>query len=55
MKPLEPPVDARRGLLEARLRFWLTVPRATAMCAKIEAELRGEPMARTESQARSGA
>ncbi len=31
--------DYRRGLLESRLRFWLAVPNAAAMCARIEAEL----------------
>ncbi len=46
--------DYRRGLLESRLRFWASVPNATAMCARIEAELRGEPMARPEPQQRSG-
>ena len=41
MNPAQPTYDWKRGLLEARLRFWLTVPNATAMCAKIEAELNG--------------
>ena len=31
--------DYRRGLLESRLRFWLTVPSAAAMVARLEAEI----------------
>ena len=43
MNAPQPIFDWKRGMLEARLRFWLTVPNAEAMCAKIEAELLGMP------------
>lgn len=39
MKPIAPPADAKLGMLQARLRFWLTIPSATAMHARLEAEI----------------
>lgn len=39
MKPIAPPADSKLGMLEARLRFWSSVPNATAMHAKLEAEI----------------
>lgn len=39
MKPLAPPIDLYVGLLQARLRFWLKIPSATAMHARLEAEI----------------
>lgn len=55
MKPIVSPADTQRGLLEARLRFWSTVPSATAMRARLEQEIaamtKDDPPTRTSSEA----
>jgi len=59
MNATQPAIDWHLGSLEARLRFWSTVPGAEAMRARIEAEIKAHcdpqlhsPAARTSSEAR---
>ena len=57
MKLAQPTYDWHAGMLEARIKFWLTIPNADAMVAKIQAELdvhnaaRGLPEPAVDSEA----